>query len=168
MNCVGWWQVELAKMLVENGQTHLFQHWAEPGTHDPQKQSFFHQVERLNSSYPGGLESYIKTARELLADSKEGKNPFDGFTPSVPTGENLTFADENFIKFEETGVTEAQNAAFVLVAGGLGERLGYNGIKVALPVETTTGTCFLQQYIESVLALQEASHGRTQGLSPKS
>lgn len=41
------------------------------------------QVTRLNSSYPGGLASYIKTARELLADSKAGRNPFDGFTPSV-------------------------------------------------------------------------------------
>lgn len=41
------------------------------------------QVSRLNSSYPGGLASYIKTARELLAESKAGKNPFDGFTPSV-------------------------------------------------------------------------------------
>lgn len=41
------------------------------------------QVTRLNSSYPGGLASYIKTARELLADSRAGKNPFDGFTPSV-------------------------------------------------------------------------------------
>lgn len=50
----------------------------------------------------------------------------------VPTGETLTFGDENFIKFEETGVREARRAAFVLVAGGLGERLGYNGIKVHL------------------------------------
>lgn len=31
---------------------------------------------------------------------------------------------------ENRGVVEARNAAFVLVAGGLGERLGYNGIKV--------------------------------------
>jgi UDP-sugar pyrophosphorylase len=29
---------------------------------------------------------------------------------------------------------------------------------VALPRETTTGTCFLQHYIESILALQEASN----------
>ncbi|KAI7750566.1 hypothetical protein M8C21_022288, partial [Ambrosia artemisiifolia] len=119
----------------------------------------------LNSSYPGGLASYIKTARELLADSKAGKNPLDGFKPSVPSGEVLTFGDDNFIKYEETGVKQVQNAAFVLVAGGLGERLGYNGIKVALPTETTTGTCFLQHYIESILCLSEATCKHTQGES---
>jgi hypothetical protein len=27
--------------------------------------------------------SYIQNARKLLADSKAGKNPYDGFTPSV-------------------------------------------------------------------------------------
>lgn len=48
----------------------------------------------------------------------------------MPSGEVLTFGDDNFIQYEETGVKELQNAAFVLVAGGLGERLGYNGIKV--------------------------------------
>ncbi|KAF2291319.1 hypothetical protein GH714_022844 [Hevea brasiliensis] len=127
-------QIELAKMLVEMGQSHLFQHWPEPGVDDEEKKAFFDQVALLNSSYPGGSN-----------------------------GENLNFGDENFIKFEEAGVREAQNAAFVLVAGGLGERLGYNGIKVALPMETTTGTCFLQHYIESILALQEASCRLTQG-----
>ena len=48
----------------------------------------------------------------------------------VPSGENLTFGTDNFIEMEKRGVVEARNAAFVLVAGGLGERLGYNGIKV--------------------------------------
>ena len=54
----------------------------------------------------------------------------NAFFWQVPNGEVLSFGDDNFIKFEEAGVKEAQNAAFVLVAGGLGERLGYNGIKV--------------------------------------
>jgi UDP-N-acetylglucosamine pyrophosphorylase len=44
--------------------------------------------------------------------------------------------------------------AFVLVAGGLGERLGYNGIKVAIPTEITTGACFLELYISQILSLQ--------------
>ncbi|EXB28448.1 UDP-sugar pyrophospharylase [Morus notabilis] len=122
-------QIELAKTLLELGQSHLFEHWAEPGVEDEEKKAFFDQVARLNSSYPGGLASYIKTARELLADSKTGKNPFEGFTPSVPAGEVLTFGDDDFVKFEETGIKEVRKAAFVLVAGGLGERLGYNGIK---------------------------------------
>ncbi|XP_031258011.1 UDP-sugar pyrophosphorylase-like [Pistacia vera] len=155
-------QIELAKMLTEMGQSHLFEQWAEPGVDDEEKKAFFDQVARLNSSYPGGLKSYIKTARELLTDSKAGKNPFDGFTPSVPTGESLTFGNDTFINYEQEGVKEAKNAAFVLVAGGLGERLGYNGIKVALPAETTTGTCFLQNYIECILALQDASCELTQ------
>ena len=52
------------------------------------------------------------------------------------------------------GAQAATKAAFVLVAGGLGERLGYSGIKLALPAETATGACFLQVYVESILALQ--------------
>ena len=35
---------------------------------------------------------------------------------------------------------------------------------MALPAETTTGTCFLQLFIESILALQEASSRLTKGL----
>ena len=35
--------------------------------------------------------------------------------------------------------TAAGEAAFVVVAGGLGERLGYEGIKLSLPSEVTPG-----------------------------
>ncbi|CAM8889757.1 unnamed protein product [Rhodiola kirilowii] len=156
-------QIELAKMLVEMGQSHLFEHWSDPSVDDQEKMAFFDQISLLHESYPGGLATYIKTARELLEDSRLGKNPYDGFTPSVPTGEQLTFGDDSFINFEATGIKEARKAAFVLVAGGLGERLGYNGIKLALPRETTTGMCFLQHYIESILALQDASCSYVEG-----
>lgn len=47
------------------------------------------------------------------------------------------------------------HTAFVLVAGGLGERLNYKGIKVEIPFETSTHTCFLQYYIEYILAIQK-------------
>lgn len=43
---------------------------------------------------------------------------------------------------------------FVLVAGGLGERLGFNNIKVSLPVETFTMTSYLGYYIKKILAIQ--------------
>ena len=32
----------------------------------------------------------------------------------------------------------------MLVAGGLGERLGYSGIKIALPTDLARNVCFLQ------------------------
>ncbi|XP_008798136.1 UDP-sugar pyrophosphorylase [Phoenix dactylifera] len=156
-------EVELAKTLLHEGQSHLFDHWPDLGVDDDKKKGFLKQVALLNSSYPGGLVQYIQNARKLLADSKAGKNPYDGFTPSVPSGEVLTFGDDSFTMLEDAGVREVHKAAFVLVAGGLGERLGYKGIKLALPSEITTGRCFLQHYIESILALQEASCRLAQG-----
>ena len=37
---------------------------------------------------------------------------------------------------------------FVLVAGGLGERLGFSGIKLALPTEMTTETVYIEFYLK--------------------
>lgn len=39
----------------------------------------------------------------------------------------------------------------------------FAGIKVALPCESASGRCFLQLYIESILALQEASGAAAAG-----
>ena len=44
------------------------------------------------------------------------------------------------------------------MAGGLGERLGYGGIKVSLPVECTTKRTYLEVYCQHILALQTASN----------
>jgi UDP-sugar pyrophosphorylase len=48
-----------------------------------------------------------------------------------------------------------KHTAFVLVAGGLGERLGYKGIKVEIPIDTATHTPFLKYYIDYILAIQK-------------
>ena len=41
---VAMWQIELARMLLEMGQSHLFEHWAEPGVDEEEKKGFFEQV----------------------------------------------------------------------------------------------------------------------------
>lgn len=38
------YQIVLAKMLLDEGQKHLFDHWPEPGVDDTRKKSFLHQV----------------------------------------------------------------------------------------------------------------------------
>ena len=45
----------------------------------------------------------------------------------------------------------------MIVAGGLGERLGYNGIKISIPLDSLTENCFLQYYISYILAYQKKS-----------
>lgn len=73
-----------------------------------------------------------------------------------------------FDAFEAVGVTkEAKATAFVLVAGGLGERLDYPGIKVALPSEISSGKSYLQLYIEHILALQSRVRTSASNLSEK-
>lgn len=74
--------------------------------------------------------------------SCSGKNSFDGYTPSIPSGVKLDYGEADFLEMEANGLTAAGHSAFVLVAGGLGERLGYSGVqrastkKTALPPPT--------------------------------
>eukprot|EP00198_Chlamydomonas_reinhardtii_P000981 XP_001690316.1 UDP-N-acetylglucosamine-pyrophosphorylase [Chlamydomonas reinhardtii] len=140
--------------LLDLDQGHLFEGWPEKGTDDASKRRLLTQLCVLDASYHGGLAAYVANARQLLRDSKEGVNPFEGYVPAVPAGERLDFGSGPFLALEAEGLAQAGAAAFVLVAGGLGERLGYSGIKVALPSECATGTPFLGLYIQTILALQ--------------
>jgi UDP-sugar pyrophosphorylase len=45
-------------------------------------------------------------------------------------------------------------AVFVLVAGGLGERLGYSGIKLSLETNLCTNECYLEVYIRYIKAME--------------
>lgn len=53
---------------------------------------------------------------------------------------------------ESAGLDLIRDTCFVLVAGGLGERLGFDGIKVSIPFETVTYTSFMRHYCEYILA----------------
>ncbi|GBG26944.1 UDP-sugar pyrophosphorylase 1 [Hondaea fermentalgiana] len=134
----------------ELGQGHLLEEFEGEA-----REALLEQLAQLDKQYPGGLEAYVDNAQTLLAASKAGDNPYDGYVPAVPLGERLQTATSQFDECEELGMKNVGKTGFVLVAGGLGERLGYNGIKVALPHEIITGKCFLEVYCASILALQE-------------
>jgi len=156
-------QVQLAQVLADNGQTHLFKPWNEESAKAGKPKMLMASLSGCDSKYPGGLKEYVKKAKVLLASSKAGTNPFAGYTPEVPVGMNLNFGDDKFLDYEGKGIKELKGAAFVLVAGGLGERLGYGGIKVALPLEITTMTCYLQFYCQNILALQALANTEGDG-----
>jgi UDP-sugar pyrophosphorylase len=134
----------------------------------------------LDESYPGGLPAYLTKSKVLLAQSALGSNPFNDFVAHVPEGESLSYYDTNdddttcttstnnnnnksnnsnndrmtFAQAEQIGLSGISNIAFVLVAGGLGERLGYSGIKLGLSTNILTETCYLEVYCQYILALQ--------------
>ena len=85
---------------------------------------------------PGGLKDYCERAKTLLEASKSNVNPFDKFRPEVPNGIFLKPSEPEFDQMEKLGLKELSKLCFVLIAGCLGERLGFSGIKVSLPVCT--------------------------------
>lgn len=119
-------EVILTQLLHDLGQHHLFVDWAAKGVDEDKKRIFFDQVAELNQNYPGGLKAYVERARVLLEAAKNGENSLDGWIPSVPQGISLEPCTERFNELEIAGQAALGQVGFVLVAGGLGERLGKN------------------------------------------
>lgn len=45
--------------------------------------NFIKDLQYFESFYPGGLESYVMKAHELLMKSSQKENPMEGYIPSV-------------------------------------------------------------------------------------
>lgn len=120
----------LQDLVTSGGQSHLLDAFSK--SNDTKKlKELAEQLVKLNKGYAeGGLMGYIDKAKQLLADSKNGVNPLDGWKPSIPKGEKFDLGTEKFDSTEKEGMKLLGKVGFVLVAGGLGERLGYNGAKV--------------------------------------
>ena len=83
-------------------------------------------------------------------------NPFDLVKPEVL--ENNVFlkpGEAEFDEMEQLGLNELSKLCFVLIAGSLGERIGYSGVKVSLPVCTIEDDySYLRYYSQYVLACE--------------
>lgn len=145
-------QEKLRDLLLKEDQHHLFKDWKAADGKE-QRKGFYDQIATLDNAYPGGLKAYLASARTLLVSSAKGNNPLEGWTPSVPSGASLAFGGDEWLQNEDVGAKEVAKCAFVLVAGGLGERLGYSRIKVELPTETASATKYLEYYVKNLLAL---------------
>jgi len=139
----------LLDLLASIDQLHLLD-----GLDTAARSQLFEHVRHLDNATTGGLSSYVTRARRLLLASERGENPFAGWTLSIPEGERLSWGDSRYQQLETRGHEEFRSTVFVLVAGGLGERLGYSGIKLALPVSTLTGECYLRYYCQHIFAFQ--------------
>jgi len=142
----------LIELLLASGQSHLFADWDPAGTHTDAKRAFLDSLQTAHQSYPGGLPAYIANARKLLAEAAAGANPFEGCTPEQPDLADLSAFGPEYDEAEAAGLAAFAHTAIVLVAGGLGERLGYHGIKLDIPVEVTESTSYLAHYTSVIRA----------------
>lgn len=131
---------KLCTLPGTTNQRHLFEKWSSDssdGKDDDKKKALMSKLELVDQSYPdGGLCGYLSNAITLLEKSRRGENPLEGWIPSVPKGEAFEVGADAFLKSEELGLKEVGKCGFILVAGGLGERLGYGDIKVSCALTT--------------------------------
>lgn len=146
----------VGEQLLSLDQAHLFAAWPAPGTNDDDKRRFLTQVAEVEHAYLGGVATYVSRAQSLLKSAAMGANPYEGFRVEAPGSDVAVRVDTpaDFDKYEPLGMAQAANTAFVIVAGGLGERLGYKGIKLALPSDICTEVSYIELYARWILALQ--------------
>ena len=86
----------------------------------------------------------------------QGINPYSDYSATIPKGKTLQLSNlEEIMKYEEIGMNEMKDSCFVLLAGGLGERLGYSGIKIGISLESITNQSYLEYYISYIKAFEE-------------
>lgn len=126
------------------------------GLEGDKKEAISKQVCELAETTPTGLKNYLSRGRDLLESSRKGENPFATMKPEVPEGVFLKPGEEKMDKYEAEGLKELAKTGFVLIAGGLGERLGYSGIKIDLPVCTVEQDyCYLKFYAQYLHACKK-------------
>jgi hypothetical protein len=160
-------------------QQHVYMDWPDVGVEDDGKRALTEQLADLDATYPGGITAYLSKAMVLLQESADGMNPFADYVALVPTGESLQYEDViasstnvvdaaaptrksatslSFGQAEELGMQVIGDCVFILVAGGLGERLGYSGIKLELSTNLCTSRSYLEEYVRFIQALEQRTN----------
>lgn len=147
-------ELQVFELLKELDQNQILEEYKNTKYNDEDRKKFIEQINHLEKIYPGGIREYVKRAKVLLDNSKNNINPYSRFKPSVPHGVNVKIGNENFYNLEKSGLTQLKDIAFVLVAGGLGERLGYDDIKIGIPSELVTKRIFFEVYVDYIKAYE--------------
>jgi UDP-sugar pyrophosphorylase len=146
-------ETQVLELLKELNQLTILKEYE--GRSSEERQELISQINRFETVLPGGLRDYIKRSKHLLLNSKNSVNPYNDYTPSIPQGAKITIGDDKFHHYEALGMNELMHTGFVLVAGGLGERLGYDGIKIGIPVDLITKRTYMEVYTDYIKAYEK-------------
>ena len=172
---------ELLSRLSRAGQAHVVDRCTSASYAAEDRRRLRDQLERLDQAQgERGLDGYLARARELLAadaavaaadgnaahhasSQQQQQHHAPVLIHASKLGTRLRVNTPRFEEAEELGAHEAPYLAFVVVAGGLGERLNGTApaaarrppqVKALLPAELVTGKCFLELQCDYVAAAQ--------------
>lgn len=134
------------------GQAHIIKYWNELS--DIQKDKLIKQIESID------FESLEQMYREKVSANKSPDNkgvlePIDIIrTPG--TSQEVAYAEDAFKKGQE--LLRAGKVATVLVAGGQGSRLGFDGPKGIYPISPIKKKSLFELHAEKILALNHYYH----------
>ena len=121
-----------------------------------EKQNFIIQFNELDKVCRGGIKDYLQRAKILLEASKNKVNNFSDTTIEIPDDiPHIEIGTDEFFKLDQLGFNQLKDTVFVLVAGGLGERLGYTGIKIGLQNDLITLRTYIEVYTDFIKAYED-------------
>lgn len=106
------------------------------------------QLATFEREYPGGLENYVSKITKLLKEYVENVTKYDGCELKAPATFHLSW-DEDLDIVRQTdlkGTPHLKKCAFFLLAGGLGERMGFDGAKPCMEVDSITHLTYMELY----------------------
>ena len=141
-------------LLHELNQDHII---AKYNSATPEeKKNFIIQFNELDKVCRGGIKDYLQRAKILLEASKNKVNNFSDTTIEIPDDiPHIEIGTDEFFKLDQLGFNQLKDTVFVLVAGGLGERLGYTGIKIGLQNDLITLRTYIEVYTDFIKAYED-------------
>jgi len=139
---------QAAERLTSHDQGHVLRSWA--GLSEAQKHSLLSQVEALDFDM-------VERMRALLRERTSGTVSVSDIEPAEavpvwgPDRDGAILAGEDALRRGEVGV--------ILVAGGQGSRLGFDGPKGALPLAPITQATLFAIHARKLLALERKTGG---------
>ena len=145
---------QVLALLKELNQDHIINKYN--SSSEKEQKDFIIQINKLEKVCRGGLKGYLNRAKILLEESKNKVNHFSDTTIEIPDDiPHIEIGTPEFYELDQLGFDQLKDTVFVLVAGGLGERLGYSGIKIGLQNDLITLRTYIEVYTDFIKAYED-------------
>ena len=145
---------QILKLLKELNQEHIIEKYNKSSKIE--QKDFLIQFNKLDKICRGGIKNYLIRAKILLEESKNKTNYFNDTIIEIPDNiPHIELGTQEFFELDQLGFNHLKETVFVLVAGGLGERLGYSGIKIGLQNDLITLRTYIEVYTDYIKAYED-------------